>query len=71
MRMPGAVLIPLGALRQRLEEVPEDRRVVAFCKSSLRAYEASIILRHHGYDDVWVLDGGLSAWPFEKQAGAV
>ncbi len=71
VRMPGAVLIPLGALRQRLEEVPGDRRVVAFCKSSLRAYEASIILRHHGYDDVWVLDGGLSAWPFEKQAGAV
>jgi len=69
VRMPGAELIPLGALRQRLDEVPKDRRVVAFCKTSLRAYEASIILRHSGHGNVWVLDGGMAAWPFEKQAG--
>lgn len=68
VRIPGATLIPLGALRQRLEEVPKDRVVVAFCKSSLRAYEASIILKYNGYGNIWVLDGGIAAWPFEKQA---
>ncbi len=71
LRMPGSSLIPLGALRHRLDEVPRDRTVVAFCKSSLRAYEAWIILKHNGYNDIWVLDGGLEAWPFEKQAGRV
>ena len=71
LRMPGSSLIPLGVLRHRLDEVPRDRTVVAFCKSSLRAYEAWIILKHNGYNDIWVLDGGLEAWPFEKQAGRV
>lgn len=69
VRIPGSTLIPLGALRGRLEEVPRDRRVIAFCKSSLRAYEASLILQHRGYNNVWVLDGGVAAWPFEKKTG--
>ncbi len=69
VRIPGSTLIPLGALRGRMDEVPRDRRVIAFCKSSLRAYEASLILAHRGYNNVWVLDGGLAAWPFEKKTG--
>ncbi len=69
VRIPGEKLIPLGALRGRLEEVPRDGRVVAFCKSSLRAYEAALILQHAGYEDVWVLDGGMAAWPYAKETG--
>lgn len=70
-QMPGATLIPLDQVRQRHGEVPRDRRVVAFCTSSLRAYEAALILKHHGHLDVWVLDGGLAAWPFELQEAQV
>jgi len=66
VRMPGANLIPPGALRPRLEEVPQDRRVVAFCKTSLCAYEASIILRYNGYGNVWVLDGGMGRLALRK-----
>ena len=69
VRIPGSTLVPLGALRGRLEDVPRDKKVVAFCKSSLRAYEASLILQHEGYEDVWVLDGGVMAWPFKKEKG--
>jgi NADPH-dependent 2,4-dienoyl-CoA reductase/sulfur reductase-like enzyme/rhodanese-related sulfurtransferase len=66
VRMPNATLIPLGNLRERIEEIPRDQRVVVFCKTSLRAYEAALVLQHRGYKDVRVLDGGLAAWPFEK-----
>jgi 3-mercaptopyruvate sulfurtransferase SseA len=31
-----------------------------------RAYEAAIILKHQGFKDVKVLDGGLEMWPYEK-----
>jgi NADPH-dependent 2,4-dienoyl-CoA reductase/sulfur reductase-like enzyme/rhodanese-related sulfurtransferase/two-component sensor histidine kinase len=66
VRLPGATLIPLGALRGRLNDVPRNKPIVAFCKISLRGYEAALILRNAGYEDVRVLDGGIAMWPYEK-----
>jgi rhodanese-related sulfurtransferase len=65
-RLPGAVLIPLGALRSRLNELPKDKEIVAFCKVSLRGYEAAKILQGAGFTRVRVMDGGVVAWPFDK-----
>lgn len=69
MRLPGALFIPLGALRARLKEVPRDRPVVCFCKISLRGYEAARILNGVGYENVRVLDGGLVTWPYKLESG--
>lgn len=63
--IPGSVLIPLGKLRARFSEVPREGRVVAYCKSSLRAYEAARFLAGQGYENIEVLDGGLLAWPYD------
>ena len=63
--IPGSTLIPLGALRARADEVPRDGSVVIYCKTSLRAWEASTILAGLGYDNLEILDGGIMAWPFE------
>jgi rhodanese-related sulfurtransferase len=60
----GSTLIPLGALRGRAGEVPRDKPVVIYCKSSLRAWEGSCILAGLGYDNTEILDGGIVAWPF-------
>ncbi|MBU5613634.1 FAD-dependent oxidoreductase [Geomonas azotofigens] len=60
----GAKLIPLGALRERLEELPRDKEIVAFCKVSLRGYEAQKILDAAGFGDVKFMDGGIMAWPY-------
>jgi NADPH-dependent 2,4-dienoyl-CoA reductase/sulfur reductase-like enzyme/rhodanese-related sulfurtransferase len=68
-RLPGSVLVPLGALAERAAEVPTDRPVVAYCKSSLRAYEGSRILAGLGYENVEVLEGGVMAWPYEMESG--
>jgi NADPH-dependent 2,4-dienoyl-CoA reductase/sulfur reductase-like enzyme/rhodanese-related sulfurtransferase len=65
-RLPGSILIPLGALRTRLNELPKDKDIVAFCKVSLRGYEAAKILQGAGYTRVCVMDGGVIAWPFDK-----
>ncbi len=67
--IPGSVLIPLGAVRARLAEIPRDQRVVAYCKTSLRAWEAARILAGHGYHNIEILDGGFLAWPFETHHG--
>lgn len=66
VRLPGSTLIPLSALRGRLEELPRDKEIVTFCQISLRGYEAAIILQAAGFKNVRVLDGGVSMWPYEK-----
>ncbi len=67
VRLAGATLIPLGALRQRTADVPKDKPIVCFCKISLRGYEAALILKHAGFQDVRVLDGGIVMWPYELE----
>ncbi len=66
VRLPNSTLIPLGILRSRLDELPRDKPIVAFCQISLRGYEAALILKAVGFTNVRVLDGGLAMWPFEK-----
>ena len=66
VQLPKATLIPLGALRKRLHEVPKDQEIITFCKISLRGYEAALILKANGYTNVKVLDGGVAMWPYEK-----
>ena len=63
MRIEGAVNIPLGALRKRLDELDKEKPVIAFCKISLRGYEAALILKKAGFEDVKVMDGGILMWP--------
>ncbi len=66
MRLPYDVIhIPLGALRQRTDELPRDKDILAFCKVSMRGYEAQRILNAAGFDRVKFIEGGLAAWPFE------
>jgi len=57
--------IPLGQLRSRMAELGKEDEIVAFCKISLRGYEAECILEGEGFKDVKVLEGGVAAWPFE------
>jgi len=68
--IPGSTLIPLGALRARAGEVPKDKRVIAYCKIGLRAWEASRILAGQGHHNLEILEGGFAAWPFESEQGA-
>jgi rhodanese-related sulfurtransferase len=65
----GEVLIPLGALRKRLDEFPQDKdtEIVCFCQSSLRGYEAENVLEHHGWKNVKIIEGGVVAWPFPRE----
>lgn len=65
----GEKLIPLGQLRRRMDEMPADKNteIITWCKISLRGYEAAIILKANGYQNVFVLEGGIVAWPYERE----
>ena len=65
----GETLIPLGQLRKRLGDLPADKNapIVAYCKVSMRGYEAERVLRANGYTNVTVMEGGVMAWPFARE----
>ncbi len=65
----GETLIPVGMVRKRLHELPQDKNteIITFCKISLRGYEAAVLLKAHGYTNVKVLEGGISVWPYAKE----
>ncbi len=65
----GETLIPLGALRRRLGELPgdKDREIICYCKISLRGYEAALVLEANGWKNVKVMEGGIMAWPYTRE----
>ena len=60
--VPGAVNIPLGQLRARLDELPRDREILVICRSGQRAYYATRILLQHGFKACTVSGGMLSRY---------
>lgn len=60
--IPGDVNIPLDSLRDRLSEIPRDKKVVLYCGVGLRGYVASCILKGHGFNNVVNLCGGLRTY---------
>ncbi|MDY0043858.1 MAG: rhodanese-like domain-containing protein, partial [Syntrophales bacterium] len=65
----GETLIPLGALRKRFNELPQDKNqeIISYCKISLRGYEAALALEGAGWKNVRVMEGGLMAWPYTRE----
>lgn len=61
----GALHVPMGAVPQHLEELPDDHRLAVICRSGGRSARVTDYLRQHGLDAVNV-DGGMTAW---SQAG--
>ena len=58
--VPGAVNIPLGQLRSRLDALPRDREILVVCRSAQRAYYATRILLQNGFKARNVSGGMLS-----------
>jgi rhodanese-related sulfurtransferase len=58
----GAVLIPLGELSARIDEIPTDQDVLIICRSGNRSAEARNLLRAAGLDRTTSINGGINAW---------
>ncbi|SHH35490.1 CoA-disulfide reductase [Tepidibacter thalassicus] len=57
----GSINIPLGELRNRLNEIPKDKEIYVTCQVGLRGYLAARILMQNGYK-VKNLDGGYKTY---------
>jgi len=61
----GAVHIPIDELRGRMNELPKEKPVYAFCKVGLRGYIAARMLTQNGFD-VYNLSGGYKTYCIAK-----
>ncbi len=57
----GAINIPVDDLRNRIDEIPVDRTVIAYCKVGMRGYLATRILLQNNRK-AYNLSGGYTTW---------
>ncbi|MGH8888541.1 MAG: adenylyltransferase/sulfurtransferase MoeZ [Acidothermaceae bacterium] len=62
--IPGAVLIPKGEFLNgsALEKLPQDKRVVLYCKTGIRSAEALAIVKGAGLADAVHVGSGVVGW---------
>lgn len=68
--IPGAKNVPIDELRQRLDELPLDRPVVAYCKVGMRGYLATRVLVQAGFNAA-NLSGGFTTYEQATAARAL
>jgi sulfur-carrier protein adenylyltransferase/sulfurtransferase len=61
----GARLIPLGELPERLVELGKDETLAVHCKTGGRSARAVQLLKEAGFQDVYNVKGGITAWSEE------
>ncbi len=55
----NAINIPLSEIRQRLDEIPTDKPVYLHCRSSQRSYNACMMLKANGFDNIYNISGSF------------
>lgn len=61
----GAVLIPLGELASRVNELPQNRDIIVVCRSGNRSAKGRDLLLSAGFQRVTSMTGGMNQWVAE------
>jgi sulfur-carrier protein adenylyltransferase/sulfurtransferase len=61
-RIPGSLLIPLGDVPARMNELDSAQEIVVHCRSGARSARAVEFLRQAGFSRIHNLKGGILAW---------
>jgi rhodanese-related sulfurtransferase len=65
-RVPGARLMPLGSLSEKLSSLKKERPIVTICRSGARSAQATVILGKAGFERVANLSGGMLRWRAQR-----
>lgn len=60
--LPGALHVPLGHLTTVFDQLPQDKKIVFYCRSGVRSVAAGEFALAQGRTDVSHLAGGILAW---------
>ncbi|MEJ2738347.1 MAG: rhodanese-like domain-containing protein [Dehalococcoidia bacterium] len=68
--IPGAMLVPLGKLEARQNEIDRNKKVIIYCRSGHRSLAAAITLCDLGFERIYHIEGGILNWPYETISGS-
>jgi adenylyltransferase/sulfurtransferase len=60
--LAGSVLIPMGDLTRRQQELDPEDEIVVYCHHGIRSASVTSFLRHHGFARARNLQGGIERW---------
>lgn len=60
--------IPMAAIPQRLAGLDPARPVACLCHHGARSMQAAVFLKHHGFEHVANVTGGIDAWSIEHDS---
>jgi rhodanese-related sulfurtransferase len=60
--LEGAINIPVEVLSGRLSELNPKDELLVYCRTGNRSTTAVGILKENGYDRIYHMDGGITAW---------
>jgi rhodanese-related sulfurtransferase len=63
-KIAKAIQIPVGSIAQRVGEIEKhkDKSVIVYCKTGARSGAACQVLTRAGFEKVYSLSGGITAW---------
>ncbi|EPZ38769.1 MULTISPECIES: rhodanese-like domain-containing protein [Anoxybacillus] len=60
--IPGAMLLPVQQLKERINELKKDETYIVVCRSGNRSAQASELLVKEGFTNVYNMTGGMNEW---------
>jgi rhodanese-related sulfurtransferase len=64
-KIESSVLMPMGEIPARLQELDPDAHIVTICHAGVRSMNVAVWLRNQGLERVQSLRGGIDAWSQE------
>jgi rhodanese-related sulfurtransferase/rubrerythrin len=64
--LPGATLIPIAQLADRLDEIDPEKPVIVYCAIGGRSRAGAQLLAGKGFGEVYNLKGGIKTWEGQK-----
>lgn len=61
-QIEGSTNIEVDVLRDNLDKLDKNKKIVVYCAVGVRGYIALRILKENGFNDVWNLSGGYSTY---------
>ncbi len=62
----GSINIPLNQLKERVNEIKDDRETVICCQTGFRSSIALSLIEKQNFSNISDLVGGMSAWKAAK-----
>jgi len=67
--IPGAVLIPLPELNERIKEIAPQKPTGVYCAVGGRSRVAAQMLSGNGFEQIFNMSGGYKAWGGRSRRG--